>query len=215
MVRKRKNSFLPQGLYDVLGDFMNRYVINFSYKHIKQIPRKVRIVWIIGAIVTCSFLIVLLMPYVHDEQFQNIELHIDEISLFDSYNTKSSRMKLNITSNGVHYYVWYPQNCFSKYADRIQSDLLSGNLSVVHAKVTSKQTLREKILNQRRVVDLRSAYSVYYELGDEIKQAQEGKQSLLLMLVVTLLLWGSSTIIILLVYRVFQISKRKSPCRHG
>ena len=106
-----------------------------------------------------------------DECLENLNenvVHIDKVSLIDSHNVRGTRMKLKIVDNDMTYYLWYPQSTYQVYSQAIHEDLLSGNVDIVVIKST-KPTLRDIIQNQRRIADIRTNDTVYYDLQSEIE----------------------------------------------
>ena len=187
---------------------MNRLIIKFSRKHINRISKITLIAWIVCAVGLFTLIIDVVTPYKSIESLQCKEIQIDEIYLFNSYDTKGSRIKLNIVSDGMQYFVWYPQERFAEYSNTIEQDLLSGNVVSVQVMIPGKHNFRDKLLNQYRIFDLRTDSSVYYTVDDEIDRIYRVQTWYWVICATGILLWCTGTIIILLIYKVITIHKR-------
>lgn len=142
--------------------------IHIVWKKSKRVPKCIAFIWLILGLFSLFFLIQLFLPPYHSlDDLRELEIHIDNVHLFDSHDKKGSRLKLTIADGDNTYYLWYPQSGYKKYARAVETELLTGDTTLVTAKIVSSQTLRDKLLNRKRVVDLRSGDSVYYGLDTE------------------------------------------------
>lgn len=136
------------------------------------------------------------------------EISIDSVRLIDTYNIKGSRMKLEIIADDQKFYLWYPQSCYLKYANAVQSELLSGKITSVTAIISPNQTGWDKLFNQNRIVDLRCEKSVYYDFEAERIRLLETHFSKGVLCASVFILSLSLGVYIALVYKV--VSFRKS-----
>lgn len=187
---------------------MNRFFIKFSRKRIKRIPKNALIAWVVCAVSLLALIIDVVIPYKSIESLQCKEIPIDDIYLFNSYETKGSRIRLNIVSDGMQYFVWYPQERFDEYSNTIEQDLLSGNVVSVQVRIPEKRNFRDKLLNQYRIFDLRTDSSVYYSVDDEIDRIYCGQRWQWVICATGILFWCTGTIIMLLIYKVISFHKR-------
>ena len=113
-------------------------------------------------------------------------------------------MRLEIVSEDLIYYVWYPQSTYLAFSQNVEQDLLSGNTSYVEVKCVSKQTLRDKLLGKRRVVDLKNSNRVYYDQEIERVNLQQQYYSILFLTIVIVLIWVAYTILISMIYGILK-----------
>ncbi len=105
------------------------------------------------------------------ENLNENTVHIDKVSLLDSHNLRGYRMKLKIVDRDRTYYLWYPQSAYRLYSEAILEDLLSGNVDTIVIKSVNP-SLRDRLRNKRRIVDLRTEDAVYYDLQSEIQSSK-------------------------------------------
>jgi hypothetical protein len=142
------------------------------------------------------------------EDIYDCEINIEQVSLYDSHDTKGDRMKLKIVCEETTYYVWYPQSRYLDFEPNIVNDLLSGNVTSVKAKVVKDRTIRDRLFNQKRVVDLRSNSAIYYDLETEKVELDEEYMSLWIVLILLFIILLCDTAITLLVYNVIVFDKK-------
>ncbi len=188
---------------------MKNYSIRIIFKQLKHIPKKVVVFWIALGLICLYCTIQLFSPvYRMSDNLQDCEIDIDKVYLLDSHDTKGSRMKLEIFSGNTTYYLWYPQSKYIDFAYDVEHDLLTGNVTLVEAKIANTYSLHDRLLNQKRIVDLRSNSTVYYDLDIEMKSQQHQYRSVLLLCTIVFLFWISYTLCIFLVYRVVSFRKK-------
>ena len=146
---------------------------------------------------------------------QEIDITIDKVYIIDTYDNIGSRMKLIIQSQDANYYLWYPSSHYIDFRDNVQNDLLSGNITSVKAIIAEDQSIRDIILNQIRIVHLKSDNAVYYDLDTEKVGLKQNYISLWIAFILVLIIWLGAIVLISLVYGVltFRKSKKESkPC---
>lgn len=184
------------------------YSFKVSVKRIKQLPKVTIWGWImlVGILL---FLLIRLFFSAHPtfDDLQNYEIEIDSAYLRDSHDTKGSRMKLEIVSGSTTYYAWYPQSNYINFADDIENDLLSGKVTSVEVKIANTQSVRDRLLNQKRVVDIRSSSTVYYDLDSEMTSLQHHYLSLWLAFIVIFVFWLFYTLFACVIYRVLILKR--------
>lgn len=117
-------------------------------------------------------------------------------------------MKLEIVSENQTFYLWYPQNSYIDYKYEVETELLTGKVTSVTAKVIGTQTIRDNLLNRIRVVDLRKDTSVYYDLATEKANLRQNYNSLWILFFLIFVLWLFSTIFISIVYKIITFQKK-------
>lgn len=188
---------------------MKRYSARITFKRIKQVPKKVIVLWIILGLICLYCVIQLFFPAHRSlDDLQDCQIDIDEVYLLDSHDTKGSRMKLEIVSGDTTYYLWYPQTKYIDFASDVEHDLLTGKVTLVEAKISNTHSFRDRMLNQKRVVDLRSSSAVYYDLDTELTSLQQQYRSLWLLFLFMVLLWLSCTAYVSLGYRLLTFQKK-------
>ena len=190
--------------------FMKNYSVNIDHRKLKRIPKYAFCLWLL-LVVSCLFWIQQMYDthnMLKDSHYE-CELIIEDVSLCDSYDTKGTRMKLTIFANGITYYIWYPQTEYKQFADGIKNDLLSGDITSVNAIVSNTQTIRDKIFDQRRIIDLRSDSAVYYDFELECDSLQKNFSWSCVLSVFSILILLSYTLCISLLYGVLYYKKHK------
>lgn len=179
--------------------------MRIKYTRIKQLPNTVLWLWILlGLLILCCVVQLFYPPKRTLENLQNYVIKVDKVSLIDTHDTKGSRMRLEIVSEDLIYYVWYPQSTYLAFSQNVEQDLLSGNTSYVEVKCVSKQTLRDKLLGKRRVVDLKNSNRVYYDQEIERVNLQQQYYSILFLTIVIVLIWVAYTILISMIYGILK-----------
>ena len=117
-------------------------------------------------------------------------------------------MKLTIMDGDNLFYVWYPQSSYRNYARKIETELLTGETTSVTVKVASNQTIRDKLLHQRRIVDLRNGDSIYYDLDTERSALFKNYITRWILFLSSCALWIFSTLFIAIVYNIAIFQKR-------
>ena len=188
---------------------MKQYSIGISWKRLKKIPKKTLGVWLIFGLATLFCFIQLFLPV--NRTLDNLEerkINVDKIDIWDSRDSKGSRMRLDIVSGNTTYYLWFPQN-YVDYAEKVETELLNGKVTSVTAIVVSDQTLHDRISNRMRVVDLRSDTSIYYDLDTEKVNFQQDYIFLWFLFIFLFLIWLFGTLLIVLIYGVLTYKKKK------
>jgi len=181
-------------------------MIRINYRKIKKISKKAISFWIFCGFIFAYFIIQsFLPPYRMLNDLQSIEIHTEEIFIWDSHDIKGTRMKLNIISEGITYYVWYPK--YKDFKNAVENDLLSGNVRTVNALVVKNQSIRDRLLNQKQIVDLRSETNVYYDITMEKNQLKQDYIAGIFCAIFFLVIWLLVTFYILLVYGCFDFKK--------
>lgn len=189
---------------------MKHYLVRIMYKRIKKVPPKIICIWILLTflLIYCIFQLCFPMNQAF-EDFQECEITIDHVNLWDSHGTKGSRMKLEIVSEQTTYYVWYPKTKYAKFADAVEKDLLSRNVTMVKVRIAANQSMRDYIFNQKRVVDIRSSSAVYYDPDTEMISIRQQRISLWVLFLIVLVLWLCFAIFVSLIYRIFILEKKQ------
>ena len=181
-----------------------------SVRRIKRPPLKKIFFWMMQLLVVLYCLIGICRPvYRSLDNLHEKSIIIDQIYLKDSYDTKSSRMKLEIISGGISYYVWYPQDEYRNFSYDIKNDLLSGRVSAVKVKVISKQSVRDYLLNQKRIVQIWSRSKVYYDLKTAMIALRNDRMGLWVLFIFSFLFWLCYTLFYLVVNNILIIKKQK------
>lgn len=186
---------------------MKRRSVHIAWKRFKQISKLGIFMWLMLGFFSLLFLIQLFLPpYRSLDGLQEVEIHISNVSLFDSGDKRGSRMKLTIADGDDTYYLWYPQTGYKKFRHAVETELLTGKTTLVTAKIVSSPSLRDKLQNKNRMVDLRSGDSVYYDIDTEKKQLTEDYVSVWIAFPLLFFCWAISTLLIGIIYRpiVFQ-----------
>ena len=187
---------------------MAKHSIRFDFKRIKNIPKTILILWIVSVILFLYSIVELVLPkYRTLDNLQEIEIKIDEVYLWDSYNLRGSRMKLVIVSEGVTYYLWYPKSHYQDFSGEIERDLLSGDMSSVTVKVVDSPSLWDRLFNEKRMVDVRSDSATYYDLDTEKIAIEQNRISAWTLFLVMLIWLVIITPILLLAYGVLNFRR--------
>lgn len=188
---------------------MKRYSIRVVWKLRKRMPKIAVSVWLILGLLCLYFLIRLLFPtYQSLDDLQEYEIHIDDVRLWDSHDTKGRRMRLEIITGDQTFYLWYPQSDYIDYKHEVETELLAGKVTTVTAKVVRDQTIRDSLLKRKRVVDLRSDTSVYYDLTTERASLRQDYISICFLYPFLFAVWLFSTLFILLIYGVITFQRK-------
>lgn len=87
---------------------------------IRQIPKRAVAVWIILGLCFIYCLIQIFLPPLRVlDDVHELEFFVDNIYLRDSHDTKGRRMKLELVSDGVTFYLWYPQSSYAKFSNKV------------------------------------------------------------------------------------------------
>lgn len=193
----------------LVGEPMKRYSIRVVWKLRKRMPKIAVSVWLILGLLCLYFLIRLLFPtYQSLDDLQEYEIHIDDVRLWDSHDTKGRRMRLEIITGDQTFYLWYPQSDYIDYKHEVETELLAGKVTTVTAKVVRDQTIRDSLLKRKRVVDLRSDTSVYYDLTTERASLRQDYISICFLYPFLFAVWLFSTLFILLIYGVITFQRK-------
>lgn len=190
--------------------YMKNYSVNVDCRKLKRIPKHAFCFWLL-LVVSCLFWI----QEIYDthnmlgDSYCEYELIIEEVSLCDSYSIKGARMKLSIFADGTTYYIWYPQTKYKQFADDINNDLLSGDVTSVNVMVSNTQTIREKMFSQQRIVDLRSTSAVYYDFELERDSLQKSFSWSCVLSVFSILILFLYTLCVSLLYGILSWKKHK------
>ena len=140
----------------------------FHVKKLKRVP--VKSILACGGLCILTIIMfsqVVLSPYHSIDKLQEQTIHVDCAYLYDSYNSRGPRMKLILEASEQEFYVWYPPSSYLRFRDVVETDLLSGDVANVTILYSEHQMIRDKLLKQVRVVDIRSSEAVYYDIGVE------------------------------------------------
>lgn len=181
---------------------MKSYSI-FAQKRVKQIPKGLLLtLGALGLVVLCCLVQILFPASARLEDLDVCQIQIDHIRLVDSHNTKGDRLKLELMDGEQTFYLWYSQSSYSRFAGSVEGELLTGAVTAVTAKLASHASLRDVIGNRKRIVDLRSDASVYYDLETEIENIRETSVGTWLLLLLLTLALVCGVLYTMLVYRV-------------
>ena len=189
---------------------MKKFYIDFDFKKIRNIPSK-----------NCFVLLILILSLFYLsfqiysssklklDELESKEIYIDDIVLVDTYNSRSSRMKLKITSDDNNYYLWYPQHNFKEYKSLLDKDLLTLRVRNVKVIIMPSSSLINKIRNQIQIVDLRSKNTVYYDI--EIEKERQSTDFILLIFMYLFLMFFCCIYVVVFFYsnRIIILSKKK------
>ncbi len=188
---------------------MKHYSVRIIWKRRKRIPKVTACIWLLLGLFSLYCMILLFSSSIQSlDDLQELKIHIDSLHLFDSYDTKGSRIKLTIIDGDNLFYVWYPQSSYMNYAYKVETELLTGETTSVTAKVVRSQTIRDKLLNQRRIIDLRNGDSVYYDLDAERLSLSKNYISCWILFLFSCFFWMFSTLFIAVVYRIVIFQKK-------
>lgn len=189
---------------------MRRYVIRVKLERLFNIPLKTLVLWVgLGILALYCTSCLFASPYRKLENLHKLELHIDDAYLIDSHDTKGSRMKLVIISGEKKYYLWYPSSSYAKFASKVETDLIDGTVTSVTALVADDQSIRDTILRQNRIVDLRGETEIYYHIDTERIRLASNHTAFYGILPIVMLIWMVYTISVLVKYRVIKLSVRR------
>lgn len=189
---------------------MKSYSVSFVFEKIKKIPKIHIVIWSVLFLIfiSCTYQIFVPKYKILDKAY-DCEINIESVSLYDSHDTKGDRMKLKIICEETTYYVWYPQSKYLDYEPYIVNDLLSGNVTSVKAKVVDDRTIRDRLFDEKCIVDLRSDSAVYYDIETEKTELDEEYISLWVVFFLVFIVLLCDTAITLLVYDVIAFKKRR------
>ena len=144
------------------------------------------------------------------DELETKEIYIDDVVLVDTYNSKSSRMKLKITADNNNYFLWYPQRYFKEYKSLLEKDLLSLRVRKVKVITISSSSLINKIRNQIQIVDLRSENTVYYDI--EIEKKRQSTDFILLIFMCLFLMFFCCIYVVAVFYfnRIIILRKKNT-----
>ncbi len=98
-------------------------------------------------------------------------------------------------------------NLWYDYEQHIVNDLLSENVTSVKAKVVDDRTIRDRLFDEKCIVDLRSDSAVYYDIETEKTELDEEYISLWVVFFLVFIVLLCDTAITLLVYDVVGLKK--------
>ena len=192
-----------------LEGFMMHYKIRIRWDRRKRVPKGVACTYILlGFFSLYCMLQLFSSPGSSLDNLCELRIHIDNINIMDSHDIKGSRMKLTIMDGDNLLYVWYPQSSYRNYARKIETELLTGETTSVTVKVASNQTIRDKLLHQRRIVDLRNGDSIYYDLDTERSALFKNYITCWILFLSSCALWIFSKKYITKVYKIAIFQKR-------
>ena len=188
---------------------MKSFSVKIIRKRLKKISKVAFCIWITLALIFlyCIINLCFFVDYTLDD-LQECEIKVDKVNLIDSHDTKGRRMKLEIVSQNTTYYVWYPQSKYGDFAQSVENDLLTGNVASIKVKIVKDQSIRDRLFNQKRVVDIRSSSTIYYDLIVEKNAIQNSRLSLWILSIFFLIVWLFYTIIISLIHGVIYFERK-------
>ena len=170
---------------------------------IRKIPKKIYVPWIVFSLLSLILIMNSFFPtYRELDNLQDVRINIEESYLSDSLSRNGRLVKLSIVSAGVTYYIWYPE--YRDYMNAVENDILTGNIKSVDAKIVKTQSFRDRLLNQRKIVDLRSDDAIYYDLDTEMNSQRLNHIASIVIAAFFLAVWMFYTLCTMLVYRVLN-----------
>lgn len=180
-------------------------------KKLKRVPKRLLVVWVLLLLFGIYCLTMLFVPkYQKLNNISECQITIKSIRLIDTHNSNGSRFRLYIQGNNQSYYLDYPQLYSKEYLNRVKEELLTGEIELVDAKYVDNYTIRDRILGRKRIVDLRTNNSVYYELEMEKKQLSEYKISACVLFFLVILVWIIYSLFIIGIYGLLGRTKEQS-----
>ena len=166
-----------------LEGFMMHYKIRIRWDRRKRVPKGVACTYILlGFFSLYCMLQLFSSPGSSLDNLCELRINIDNINLMDSHDRN--------------------------YARKIETELLTGETTSVTVKVASNQTIRDKLLHQRRIVDLRNGDSIYYDLDTERSALFKNYITCWILFLSSCALWIFSTLFIAIVYNIAIFQKR-------
>lgn len=190
---------------------MKKFYVYFDFRKIKNISCKK---WFVLLILILSLFYLSFQIYssskLNLDELETKEIYIDDVVLVDTYNSKSSRMKLKITADNNNYFLWYPQRNFKEYKSLLEKDLLSLRVRKVKVITISSSSLINKIRNQIQIVDLRSENTVYYDI--EIEKKRQSTDFILLIFMCLFLMFFCCIYVVAVFYfnRIIILRKKNT-----
>lgn len=180
--------------------------VSFGKKQLKKIPRRVIFVWVILSLLLLVVLIEIFVPsYKKLEAAKEYEIVIDDLVAFEPNRPRTSALRLYITADDQLFYLYYPSLHYKEYRTQLESELLSGKVTIVKVKAVDRFTIWDMLSGRKRIVDLRSDNSVYYDLETEVTQSHRDHIGVVCAGILLLLLWLIDSVYILLVYGLIRL----------
>ena len=181
--------------------------VSFGKKHLKKTPRRTIFVWMILSLLLLVVLVEIFVPsYKKVDAAKEYEIVIDDLSAFEPNGRRTSALRLYITADDQLFYLYYPSLHYKRYAPQLESELLSGKETTVKLKAVDGFTIWDTLRGRKRIVDLRSENSVYYELETEIAKLRQDYIGVVCVGGLLLLLWLIDSVYILLVYGELRLN---------
>jgi uncharacterized protein (UPF0218 family) len=171
----------------------------FKPKNIKKIPKREMIVW---SLLTCLLAVIFAEAFVIPKH-RVLDSICEKQVVIEKIETNSyPRHRMLLHADGQTYYMSYSSHRAKPSIRQIREDLKSGVLSVGDTVtiqfVSADDILLNFILQKKRIVDLRTEDTVYYDLDTEKKILTEEKAVVIVVFFPLLLLWTAYTVIFLL-----------------
>jgi hypothetical protein len=174
----------------------------------KNIPKKaLAFLLFLGVLWMCSIAQLIILSNTQLDDLQKREIKIDKACVDISLNRTGSRFKLSLISGNTTYYVWYPNSQRQKFSDVIERDLLSGKVTSVTVSISEHSTLRDRLTNRQRIVEVKNNDTVYYDLDTERIRLESDRISAWVLFLISFVAWILDTFLLLSIYRVIKTRK--------
>ena len=186
---------------------MEKIKVTFRLKNCKKVPVKV----ILTFLVAMLLFFVLLYELVNTPSLANIsqvEILVDDVVLKKVSTRIGRTTEVRVFSGETTYYIRYPSTDYLDYRSAIESELLSGNIDVVHGTILDEQKLTDRVTGKVRLVDLRSDSSVYYDISTEKFALQIEYGALAVILILYALGFFLGTFLVGINYKIIIFKKR-------
>lgn len=178
--------------------------IHFSLKRIKSIPSGFRIAWLLTAAFCC-----MLLAQVCNPPARTPGDTVETVIRVDAAALRPRRfgMSLTLRDGENTYSVSYPM--YKTYADAVEKELLTGEVTTVHARIEPRRTIFMRLSHRYVVVDLRCSDAVFYDFGTEIHQRLADYAVLCVITALLWLFWLAGTTALAYLYKVVKIDRKK------
>ena len=185
------------------------YSITYRWARLKNIPKLYVILWFFILFLTLFSFIRSAIPWsYYSDKTEEKTIEVTDVTLFDSRDIKGSRFRLSIRSEDSTFYLWYPVETYLKYKNQVEASLLSGDIVQVSIRYQARNSFRDIILNQHRIIDLRFNELVFYDIQDEELRFQSARFSYFFLGIVLFIIFLVNTFLLCIIYGVLLLKKR-------
>ena len=183
---------------------MLRY--SFDRKKLKKISKKELLIWGLLGLLSIFFVAQLFTPaYEKINHTYDCIIEIDEIDIRHSGPPFSTGHELTIVSDDVTYCVRYSSRHYGEFRQRIDKDLLLGEVALVEAKVSERYaTIWDRLQNKKSIVDLKTGSTEYYSIETEREHLRWNRIGTWVVTFLALLCWGVDSLYLAFVHGLLQ-----------